>query len=70
MNRSVAHAKQRSAMGRPFLKRLIEKVATTLTAAAFAEESEAEMARQILAQAKLLADGAPSRREHRGTRLP
>ena len=41
-------------MRRPFMKRLFEKVEATLTAAAFAEESEVETARQIVVQA-----GAP-----------
>ena len=50
-------------MRRPsMMRRLLEKVEATLTAAAFAEESEPEMARQILAQPELLADGAPCRR--------
>jgi hypothetical protein len=34
-------------MRRPFMKRLFEKVEATLIAAAFAEESEVETARQI-----------------------
>jgi hypothetical protein len=38
-------------MRRPFMKRLFEKVEATLTAAAFAEESEVETARQIAAGA-------------------
>ncbi len=40
-------------MRRPFMKRLLEKVEATLTAAAFAEESEVETARRIIAQARI-----------------
>ena len=46
-----------------FLKRLLQKVEVALTAAAFAEESEAETARRIVAQAETPPpDDAPSRR--------
>jgi hypothetical protein len=37
-------------MTRAFLKRLREKLETALTAAAFAEESEADTARQMVAR--------------------
>ncbi len=41
-------------MRRPFVKKLLRKVEATLMAAAFAEESEVETARQIIAQAEAL----------------
>ncbi len=37
-------------MTRPFLKKLREKLETALTAAAFAEESELDTARQMVAR--------------------
>jgi hypothetical protein len=54
---------RRSAMTRPFLKRLSEKLETALTAAAFAEESELDTARQMLARPpELDTSRDPSRR--------
>ena len=48
-------------MRRPFLKTLRTKVEAALTAVAFAEEREVEMAREILSQAEP-HDGGSSRR--------
>jgi hypothetical protein len=50
-------------MTRPFLKRLREKLETALTAAAFAEESELDTARQMVARPpEPDTSRAPSRR--------
>ncbi len=50
-------------MTRPFLKRLRDKLETALTAAAFAEESELDTARQIVARPpELDTPPEPSRR--------
>jgi hypothetical protein len=46
----VHRASRRVVMGMRFMKGLLRKVQATLTAAAFAEESEAETARQIVAE--------------------